>query len=216
MLRYLTIPLLLLALLACNSGPTIAQGFTLAEITRVIDGDTIDVRLNGNIQRVRLIGIDTPETVAPGQPVDCWGPEASAKAKELMEGQRVELETDPSQGDKDVFGRLLRYVWLDGTNVAEAMIESGDGEEYTYRTAYRHQKAFQEAEGRAQQAKAGIWGNCKLLGPQSGPGPEPDRDCSDFTSWRQAQDFYEAAGGPETDRHRLDGDGDGIACEGLR
>lgn len=205
--------------LAGSEATQTERDFTPARVTKVIDGDTIDVLLNDSVQRVRLIGINTPETVAPGRPVDCWGAAASARAKELMEGQRVELETDPTQGDKDFYGRLLRYVWLDGVNVAEALIERGDGEEYTYSKAYKHQKAFQGAERRAKEAGAGLWGACKSGGARSGSHPDqngPDRDCGDFTIWRDAQDFYEAAGGPEIDRHRLDGDGDGVACEGLR
>lgn len=211
----------LLLALACNAEPTIdaATGFTLATVTRVIDGDTIDVMVGGTVQRVRLIGIDAPETVAPGQPVGCWGPEASAKAKELMEGQPVELEQDPTQGDKDTYGRLLRHVWLDGTNVAQALIEGGEGKEYTFSAAYRYQQAFRKAEERARSARAGLWGGCEAEKPQSETRFDPfglDRDCGDFTAWREAQGFYEAAGGPATDRHRLDGDDDGIACEGLK
>lgn len=81
-------------------------------VSRVVDGDTADVQIEGVTTRIRIIGIDTPETVAPGQPVDCFGPEASARARELLEGQTVTLEPDPTQDQIDAFGRLLVYVTL--------------------------------------------------------------------------------------------------------
>jgi micrococcal nuclease len=77
-------------------------------VTRVVDGDTIKVEIDGVQYDVRYIGIDTPETVHPSQPVGCFGPEASARNKELVDGKRVGLEKDVSEMDR--YGRLLRYV----------------------------------------------------------------------------------------------------------
>src|SRR5689334_4640170 len=84
----------------------------IATVVRVIDGDTVDVRLEGQVVRLRLIGIDTPEVVDPRRPVECFGREASARAHELLDGQTVAVESDPTQGDTDRYGRLLRYIWL--------------------------------------------------------------------------------------------------------
>lgn len=92
-------------------GPGVAPPETHAAVTvrRVIDGDTIEVEFeDGAVARVRLIGVDTPETVDPRRPVQCFGAEASARTRELLDGQRVWLERDVSQTDR--FGRLLRYV----------------------------------------------------------------------------------------------------------
>ena len=84
------------------------MGVVEATVVRVIDGDTIEVEIDGTSYRVRYIGIDTPETVHPQKPVECFGKEASEKNRELVEGKRVRLEKDVSDTDK--YGRLLRYV----------------------------------------------------------------------------------------------------------
>jgi micrococcal nuclease len=83
-----------------------------AQVVEVVDGDTLKVNLDGQVHTVRLIGVDTPETVDPRKPVDGFGQEASAKAYELLDGQTVALEVDQSQGERDKYDRLLRYVWL--------------------------------------------------------------------------------------------------------
>lgn len=127
-------------------------------VTRVVDGDTIDVNINGIIKRVRLIGINTPEVVDPRKPVECFGIEASNKAKEVLTGKSVILEKDPSQGDVDKYGRLLRYIWLtDGTNFNKLMIEQGYAYEYTYNLPYKYQQEFKEAQKYAQENKLGLW-----------------------------------------------------------
>ncbi|MEI7742023.1 MAG: thermonuclease family protein [bacterium] len=129
----------------------------------VVDGDTIDVELNGAKQRLRLIGINTPETVDPRKPVECFGKEASKHAKELMTGKAVRLEADPSQDETDKYGRLLRYVFLeDGTNYNLAAIRDGYAYEYTYSRAYKYQKQFRAAQREAQSKESGLWapGTC--------------------------------------------------------
>ncbi len=129
-----------------------------ATVVRVIDGDTVDVRVLGQVERVRFIGLNTPETKDPRRPVQCFGREASAKAKELLDGKRVELEADPSQGDRDRYGRILRYVFLpDGRNFAEVMIQEGYGHEYTYRLLYKYQERFKAAERNARKHERGLW-----------------------------------------------------------
>lgn len=88
----------------------------LYKVSQVVDGNTIKVDLNGTIETIRLIGINTPETVDPRKPVECFGKEASDKAKALLSNTNVSLEADPTQGERDKYGRLLRYVFMeDGT-----------------------------------------------------------------------------------------------------
>lgn len=133
---------------------------TYYEVDRVVDGDTVDVVIDGKVERLRLIGIDTPETVHPSKPVECYGIEASNKAKELLSGTRVALEVDDSQGDRDKYGRMLRYVFLeDGTNFNELMIAEGYAYEYTYDQAYTYQSLFKNAQRSAEQSGSGLWGD---------------------------------------------------------
>jgi endonuclease YncB( thermonuclease family) len=131
---------------------------TYYTVDRVIDGDTIDVVISDIVERVRFIGLDTPETVDPRKPVQCFGLEASNYAKNLLNGKKVSLEGDTSQANKDKYGRLLRYVYLsDGTNVAEKIISEGYGHEYTYDLPYKYQNQFNEAERIAQVSGRGLW-----------------------------------------------------------
>lgn len=124
-------------------------------ITRVIDGDTVEV---GGLGKIRLIGIDTPETVDPRKPVQCFGREASDKAKQMLTGKKVRLESDPTQGDRDKYGRSLRYIYLeDGTFFNKWMIENGFAHEYTYNIPYKYMDEFKAAERAAQDAGRGLW-----------------------------------------------------------
>ncbi len=127
-------------------------------VTRVVDGDTIVVRIGGISEKVRLIGVDTPETVDPRRPVQCFGKEASAFTRALLLNNSIRLEVDTSQGGRDKYGRLLRYVFLlDNTLVNEKIIAEGYGHEYTYRIPYRHQTDFKSAERNARENKKGLW-----------------------------------------------------------
>ncbi|MEK9176337.1 MAG: thermonuclease family protein, partial [Patescibacteria group bacterium] len=108
--------------------------------------------------RLRLIGIDTPETVDPRKPVQCFGREASNKAKELLQGQFIFLESDETQGERDKYKRLLRYVFLpDGRNFNLLMISSGYAHEYTYDEPYKYQAEFKQAEIDARSGNKGLW-----------------------------------------------------------
>lgn len=131
-------------------------------VSYVIDGDTIDVGINNQRQRVRLLGVNTPETVDKNKPVECFGKEASAFLKRYLTGKSIVLESDPSQDDKDIYGRLLRYVFLsDGTNVDLLLIRSGYGREYTFKNQhFIFEKEFIEAENHARSEKKGLWGKC--------------------------------------------------------
>ena len=130
----------------------------LYEVSKVIDGDTINVFIDGKKETIRLIGIDSPENVDPRELVQCFGKEASNKAKEVLTGKKVSLEADPSQGERDKYDRLLRYVFLeDGTNFNKLMIAEGFAHEYTYNLPYKYRDEFIEAEKKASQEKLGFW-----------------------------------------------------------
>ena len=132
----------------------------LLEVVKVVDGDTIDVSLDGKTERIRLIGINTPETVDPRKPVECFGREASDKAKALLSGKKVYLEADKISGERDKYNRLLRFVFLeDGTSFNLLMIREGFAYEYTYDVPYKYQAEFKAAQKEAEANKAGLWGN---------------------------------------------------------
>jgi len=127
-------------------------------VVKVVDGDTLSVSINGKTETIRLIGINTPETVDPRKPVECFGKEASNKAKDLLTGKRVRLEADSTQGDRDKYGRLLRYAWLEsGIFFNKQMISDGYAYEYTYSKPYKYQYEFKQVEAEAKQAKSGLW-----------------------------------------------------------
>jgi micrococcal nuclease len=126
-------------------------------VVDVVDGDTLKVNMPDRTT-IRVLGMDTPETVDPRKPVECFGREASQRAHELLDGQSVTLEFDARQGREDRFGRTLAYVWLpDGRSFEEAMIAEGYAFEYTYDLPYRYQDAYDAAEAEAREAQRGLW-----------------------------------------------------------
>jgi len=132
------------------------QDYKYYQVVKVVDGDTIKINFDGSIESIRLIGMDTPETVDPRKPVQCFGEEASKKAKELLLNKKVRLEDDPTQYDK--YGRLIKYVYLEnGEMYNKKMIEDGYAHEYTYDIPYKYQSEFQEAEKYARENKLGLW-----------------------------------------------------------
>jgi micrococcal nuclease len=134
----------------------------LWHVTQVIDGDTIEVRLDGRLERVRLLGIDTPETHDPRKPVQCFGEVAAAHAAKLLDGQNVRLEPDPLNSDRDKYRRLLRYVYLpDGTLVNAALIRDGYAFAYTVFPLTRLEE-FRALEAEARTAGRGLWGGCNV------------------------------------------------------
>lgn len=129
-------------------------------ILEVIDGDTIQVLYQGRKETVRLIGVNTPETVDPRKPVECFGKQASAFTKAKAEGSaRFTLKQDMTQDERDRYGRLLAYVFLDGDAMSlnEQIIREGYGYEYTYKVPYEYQAVFKEAEMEASREKRGLW-----------------------------------------------------------
>jgi micrococcal nuclease len=134
-------------------------------VTRVVDGDTVKVEVRGVETTVRLVGIDTPETVRPGTPVECFGPAASARTKLLLRpGQAVRLLTDPTQDVRDRYGRLLAYVYEPGRagargSVNYALVAGGYAKVDVYEgKPFVAAPAFFRAQHRARVARAGLWG----------------------------------------------------------
>ena len=121
-------------------------------VVRVVDGDTII--LNGN-ERVRLIGVDTPETVDPRRPVQYYGKEASAFTKRMVEGKKVRLGYDQTR--KDRYGRTLAYVFLEnGTHLNAEIVKQGYGHAYT-RFPFRYLEEFRRYQREAREAGRGLW-----------------------------------------------------------
>jgi len=141
--------------------PTIQQineSVISAKVTKVIDGDTIKVLINNKEETVRLIGIDAPETVDPRKSVQCFGKEAGIKAKAILDNKIITLESDPTQGERDKYGRLLRYVFLDSLNFNKLMISEGYAYEYTYQNnPYKYMEEFKYAQKQARVNKKGLW-----------------------------------------------------------
>ncbi len=132
----------------------------LYRVSRFVDGDTIVVDMNGQTQKVRFIGVDTPETHKPNTPVQCYGPQAAAFTKKTIGRHRVRLQSDPLSTDRDRYNRLLRYVYLpDGTNVDELLIQSGHGFYYPY-FPFSDSKQFAADEKSAMSTHKGLWGSC--------------------------------------------------------
>lgn len=128
------------------------------DVTKVTDGDTLHVSIDGKDEVVRLIGINTPETVDPRRAVECFGKEASDRMKEIAKGTIVRLEYDDSQALRDTYNRLLAYVYLeDGQMINRKMVAEGYAYEYTYLTPYRYQREFRDLQRLAQSASRGLW-----------------------------------------------------------
>jgi micrococcal nuclease len=133
------------------------------KITEVVDGDTIEVNMDGTLERVRLIGIDTPETKQPNSPVECYGETASNFAHQLMDGQSVRLEADPINTNRDRYDRLLRYAYLaDGTFYNSEVIKQGYGFAYLS-FPFSKSDEFAGYQAEASQAQRGLWaGQCQI------------------------------------------------------
>ena len=131
---------------------------TYYKVTKVTDGDTLHIDMDGTDEEVRLIGINTPETVDPRTSVQCFGEEASVEMKRLAEGKNVRLEYDDSQQLRDAYGRLLAYVYLeDGEMLNRKMIANGYAYEYTYMTPYKYQSEFRQLQNLAKVSERGLW-----------------------------------------------------------
>lgn len=129
----------------------------LYDVVSVVDGDTIKIVYQGALTSVRLIGVNTPETVDPRKNVECFGVEASNYLKNLLSGKKITIESDSTQSDRDKYGRLLRYVYLDNVDVNQKIISDGYGYEYTYNIPYNKQEAYKNAQKDAESNERGLW-----------------------------------------------------------
>ena len=141
-----------------GEAPSRSGGEATAEVERVIDGDTIEVDLDGETEDVRYIGVDTPETVKPGTPVQCFGKEASAFNHELVEGRDVRLEFDREL--RDVYGRLLAYVFVGDRFVNGELVEGGYARTLEIEPNTSRADELGELEDAAGAAGRGLWGEC--------------------------------------------------------
>lgn len=134
----------------------------LYSVSHFVDGDTIDVDMNGHTETIRFIGIDTPETHKPNTPVQCYGPEAAAFTKSFIGNNRVRLAADPLDTNRDRYGRLLRYVYLpDGTLVQDKLVSGGYAFAYT-QFPFEKKASIKAEEQSAKAAHRGLWGACQV------------------------------------------------------
>lgn len=144
----------------------------IAVVTHPVDGDTIEVRIGDLIERVRLIGIDTPESVAEARPVECFGVEAKERMAELLPpGTEVRLERDVEARDK--YGRLLAYVFRtsDGTHINLLLVQEGVAEARAFAPNTARQSELDEAENAARAGGRGLWPVCGGTNVAVGPPP---------------------------------------------
>ena len=161
------VPLVLLVaaavvLVVRGGGEPSRATFGRAQVLRVVDGDTIRVRLDGRTERVRYIGIDTPESVKPGTPVQCYAERASAANAALVAGRRVRLVADAERRDR--YGRLLAYVYRvpDGAFVNAALVRDGFARTLTIPPNVAHAAQFAGLASAARRAGRGLWGACAI------------------------------------------------------
>ncbi len=158
--------------------PRDAENLTEVTVTRVIDGDTIEVLVDGESYRVRYIGIDAPETGSGYTAFEWLSTEATLINESLVGGRTVHLETDVS--DTDRYDRLLRYVWVGDTLVNEVLVRLGYARSVAYPPDTRYQDILDEAQSEARAAGVGIWGPQPTGEPAAAPAVTPaSRDTSD-------------------------------------
>jgi len=138
-----------------------ASTSTNALVVRAVDGDTLEVRLDGETDdvKVRLLGVNTPESVDPRRAVECFGKEASKHTKEMTEGMRVRLEQDPQADEVDKYGRLLRNVVLqNGTDFNASLVREGFAYAYLDFPLNKLRKVeLANLQKEAEAAKRGLW-----------------------------------------------------------
>lgn len=220
-----------------SHAPQETQNHTFYPVEKVVDGDTLDVLVNGASVRIRLIGVDTPETVDSRKTVQCFGKEASEKASSLLSSKSIRLEYDASQGERDKYNRLLAYVFLeDGTNVNQHMIAEGYAHEHTYNVPYKYQDSFKRAEESARTSNKGLWSptTCNGDTTQSAPFPSASEATHSVTPQNNQSSSCDTNYTPcipnvtydldcadigvqvtviGSDRHKFDRDKDGYGCE---
>ena len=145
-----------------GAAPDRATGSSeLATVTRVVDGDTVVARIGGRSERVRYIGMDTPEDVKPGTPVQCYSRAAAAENRRLVAGRRVRLVQDAEARDR--YGRLLAYVYRagDGLFVNAALVRGGYAVPLTIAPNVAHAGDFRRLARTARHQGRGLWSACR-------------------------------------------------------
>ena len=184
-----------------------------ATVDYVIDGDTIEVLINGRTYRVRYIGVDTPERDEP------FYNEATQANQQLVAGQELVLVKDVSETDR--YGRLLRYVYLtDGTFVNAELLRRGYAHLVTFPPDVAHQEQFQQLQTAAREASRGLWALSEMVDQAAPVGcltcERNSLNCADFNTQSTAQACYNyCLAQTGSDIHKLDGGNDGIVCESL-
>ena len=202
------------AALAAAGQAARSGAFTLrGTVTRVVDGDTVHVRIGSRDERVRLIGINAPEVG------ECDAAKATTLARQLAQGRAVKLVGDATQATRDRYGRLLAYVWIvNGPDLGYQELARGYARVYIYDRPFKRLAAYQRAEEIGRDRTDSIWRACstapapppaKNCDPSYPtvciPPPPPDLDCADIPY----KDFKVLPPDP----HHFDGDHDGIGCE---
>jgi micrococcal nuclease len=243
----LILALLVVWMTACSSSEqAVNRGFD-AKVNRVIDGDTLEIIYGDNKKEtIRLLLVDTPETVHPTTPVQPFGPEASQYAKDTLADKKVQIELDVS--DRDKYGRLLAYVWIEDRMFNELLLEQGLARvAYIYPPNVKYVDQFRDVQKKAQLAGMGIWsienyaledGFAEGVAIDSMPGggaskaarssatnsagkvavKESDKPAESAIVYANCKEVRAAGKAPLRKgepgyNSKLDGDGDGIACE---
>ncbi|WP_122090047.1 thermonuclease family protein [Halalkalicoccus subterraneus] len=220
---------------ASARGPADGTEWTVT-VERVIDGDTMEVRFpNGEVDTIRLLGVDTPETYGQNDPAEFegipdntdgadwladWGDRATAYATDELDGEEVRIAVDPEADRRGSYGRLLVYVHTDeGESFNRALIDEGLARMYD--SQFSERPAFEDAEAEARNEGVGLWGFEGSTEEPPADGTDEDEggsdnsadyDCSDFETQAEAQAVLDE---DPSDPHGLDADGDGTACETL-
>ena len=151
---------IVLAVLVAGCGeakPSSVPGRESVQVERVVDGDTFEVKLRGQKEKIRMIGIDTPETKKPNTPVMYYGQEAYAYTKKRLEKKRVELEWDVDQ--RDQYGRMLAYVWIGDELLNRTLVQEGYARIYTFPPNVKYVEQFKKDQEEARKQKKGLWSN---------------------------------------------------------
>ncbi|MGO4271172.1 thermonuclease family protein [Paenibacillus sp. TAF58] len=146
---------LVILMTACGTKPAAAAGRERVKVERIVDGDTLEVTIKGKKEKVRLIGVDTPETKKPNTPVMFYGKEASAYTKKRLEKETVELEFDVDK--KDQYDRLLAYVWVGEELFNRTLVQEGYARIATYPPNIKYVDAFKKDQETARNKKKGLW-----------------------------------------------------------
>ncbi len=141
-----------------EEGPAETEGNATARVVDIVDGDTIEVRIDGAVEDVRYIGVDTPETVAPGEPVQCFGHQASEFNASLVEGEEVRLVFDAER--RDQYGRLLAYVFVGDLFVNAELVAGGYARTLEIEPNTARADQLGQLEQEAGSKGRGLWGTC--------------------------------------------------------